>query len=100
MPAFTEALDELRDRLSAIGVEGAGITTTYANPEEIQRALLSGYVPTEDADQAIVFTRECGDALLAMVGQAGSSRAIKAGLGTTVAQILALGIMIGRKGEG
>jgi hypothetical protein len=97
--ALEEALRELQARLSAIGVEGKGVTIVEADPEELQRAILSGYVPTDDADQAIRFCRECGDALLSMVGEAGSSAAMRAGLRGTVAQILALGVILGRRTE-
>jgi hypothetical protein len=100
MPRLTDALDELKERLSALGVEGEGVTFVLAEPESLQRAVLSGYVPTEDADQAIQFVEECGDALLTMMGRAPSAAAMRAGLRMTVAQVLALGVTLERQEEG
>jgi hypothetical protein len=97
--AFEEALNELQERLSAIGVDDPGVTMTLAEPDALQRRLLSGYVPPEETEQAMQFLAECGDALLGMVGQAGSHRAMIAGLRTAVAQVLILGVVLERKTE-
>lgn len=94
---FEAALDELRGRMSAVGVEGEGLTVVFRDPEELQRAILSGYVPPEDAEQAVRFVAECGDVLLKMLGEASSSAAMRAGLRSTVAQILALGVALERQ---
>jgi len=96
---FERSLDVLRDRLDALGVEGGGVTRIVAPPEEVMRRILSGRIETEDADQAVLFVTECGDAILSMIGQAGSAAAMRAGIRTTVAQVLALGAIYGQEEE-
>lgn len=97
---FDRALDDVGARMSALGIESEGkFTTIVADPATVQRQILSGFVPTEDVEQALVFVEECGDALLGLVGEAGSVAAMRAGLRSTVAQVLALGVALERTEE-
>lgn len=96
---FTAALDELDRRTTALNVtgdEGDAIGAVFGKPDEIVRQVILGYVPTEDADQAALFTDEVAEAMLRMIAQSATKTAALAGLRLTVAQVLTLGVMLER----
>lgn len=96
---FDRAQREIGARMDALGVTGDEVTVVVAVPDELTRAIMSGYVPTEDVDQALAFVEEGADAMLRLVGEAASARAIRAGLRATLAQIIAIGVALERQGE-
>lgn len=92
---FEDAQRAVGERMDALGI-AEGVTTTYADPVALQRAVLSGFVPTEDVEHVLRFVEECGDAMLTLIGRAGSADAMRAGLRSTVAQVLAIGVALER----
>lgn len=97
-----EAQRALAERMAAVGVEGGGggeVQTTFADPDEMIRGILSGFVPVEETEAVHALVDNCGDAMMRQIGQAGSARAMRAAMRTTVAQILALGVALERTEE-
>lgn len=95
---FEEALEELSRRTQALGVQGDDdVTVIYGQPEVLARRVVSGYVPLEDADQAMRFAQEVSEAILRMIGGAPNTAVALAGLKLTVAQVLVVGVILERQ---
>lgn len=95
------SLEELGRRTSALGVEGENETSIVeGNPDQLARQVVSGYVPPEDADQAMRFAQEVAEAMMRMIAGAPNRTVALAGLKLTVAQVLALGVILERREDG
>lgn len=97
---FRDALDELNERVSAVAAldrdSGETVTTIVGEPDELIRKVLSGYVSTDDTSHVMEFLHGGGRELTRMIRATENPAAAHAGVRFTVAQMIVLGIALGR----
>lgn len=98
MSAFGAAVDEVMARTEAIASfePGADLATVKAKPDDLVRRMLNGYVELDDTDEAVAFLAEMADATMRAAWQAAGPQSAKAGVAMAGAQMLALGVALGR----
>jgi len=99
--SWEAALDELNTRVESLAEMRPAETETLAfiegAPLDLLRKLISGYVPIEETDQVLRFLEGSAEAIFRLLRSAATRQQADAGLQFTVAQMVVLGVALGRR---
>lgn len=102
MSALGAACDALNERTNAVAGEQAlgderGYSAVSGDPREFCRAFLSGYVPMEEMDDALELLAQAAGTMRESWNLTPSAASRDASALTTMAQMVLLGVVIGRE---
>jgi hypothetical protein len=105
MSAFRVGLLELTRRTDVLGGtrdpdDATTVRIDTADPQQVLRHVLSGYVPPEDMDQAMDWCVEMANQIISHVAEIRDPDAQKAAATIAVAQTLGIGAATQRAAEG